>query len=93
MLLRPCPIDGNRFTWTGTVGVAEASNFRGYKFGRVYNDACDEGFTVTSSRTGRSIVVARDHEIRDNENELIAEVYISVTPGFKNKFEIHLLND
>lgn len=40
-------------------------------FGRVYDDACDEGFSILSERTGRVVTWALDHEERDGEGDTL----------------------
>lgn len=45
-ILRPICVDGKRFHWEGNHGVAELSDLGIKYFGRVYDDACDEGVTV-----------------------------------------------
>ena len=69
-LLRPIPVDYRRLTYSaaGNLLVAEMSDFgRGFEFGRVWDDACDVGFTVIG-RTGREVVYALDREqMRDGE--------------------------
>ena len=37
---------------------------------RVYNDACDEGFWVTSSRTGRKVLFVLDNIAHDREGDV-----------------------
>jgi hypothetical protein len=40
-------------------------------FGRVYNDACDEGLTLVSERTGTEVVFAVTKETRNSEGETL----------------------
>jgi len=54
---------------TRTISV-EASTLQanGIRPGRVFDDSCDEGFTLISHRTGREIVVCHNHvERRDGD--------------------------
>lgn len=52
--------------------------------GQVYNDACDEGFTLISHRTGNEVIVAM-HEIkRDHDGDVQAWIYKSVWPRDAN---------
>lgn len=45
-------------------------------FGRVYADACDEGLTLVSNKTGRSVVFAVQHVERDAEGDTLYWVLI-----------------
>lgn len=48
--------DGNLFNWTGKCGVADLSDFNSAGLaGRLYGDACDCGFYV-SSPSGRKVL-------------------------------------
>lgn len=68
-VLRPTPIvTTTHLTWDRPTRrfTAEASDLgpalgRG-GFGRVYDDACDIGFTMVSARTGAEAVFAVQHE-------------------------------
>ena len=80
MILNPAPISSTRFTFKGNTFSAEASELQGFKLGRVYDDACDEGFSIVSERTGKSAVFAAADEIIHNE-ELSGWEFKCVTPG------------
>ena len=80
MILNPSPISSTRFTFKGHTFSAEASDLRGIRLGRVYDDACDEGFTIVSEKTGKSAVFAAAGEIIHNE-ELGGWKFKCVTPG------------
>ena len=65
-ILKPSPISTKQFTYVKEEGllVAEASSLP--PFGRVYDDACDEGLTLVSHKTGREVVyvvnsIGREH--------------------------------
>ena len=81
MLLNPSPISSTRFTFKGHTFSAEASDLRGTRLGRVYDDACDEGFTIVSEKTGKSAVFAAADEIIHNGGELSGWSFVCVTPG------------
>ncbi len=73
-VLTPKPVSTARFTYVpgDRLFVAEASDFAGGPFGRVYDDACDEGLTLVSARTGRQVVFAVTHiEVDRREGELL----------------------
>lgn len=82
MLLTPNPISSSRFTFSGNTFVAEASDFgRDLKLGNVYDDACDEGFSIVSAKTGRAAVFALYNHEEDGEGELVKWIFKCVTPG------------
>lgn len=63
-------------------------------FGRVYDDACDEGLTLIGE-TGRSVVFVIDHTSRDAEGEVTGWTLrpaVRLTPGFRGVTLI-LFND
>ena len=54
---------------------AESSDFcRGNRglFHRIYEDACDEGITLISSKTGTEVDYYIDEEIENGEGELLS---------------------
>jgi hypothetical protein len=65
-ILHPPTTNIRQFHYFDGKLVGEMSSTNG--FGRVYDDACDEGLTIESNRTGRQVVYAVDSEIvRDGE--------------------------
>jgi len=80
-LLRPCPIDIRRFTWSPTTKtlVAEASDLKGLTPERVYDDACDVGLTVVSPGKGDKpygqAVFVQDRIEKDAEGDTVAWHY------------------
>jgi hypothetical protein len=73
--------------------VAEASNFNGVPLtGRLYDDACDEGFVIVSP-TGREVAFVHDRDQRDAEGELQVSIYKSVEMIRGRFIEVHILND
>lgn len=47
---------------------------------RVWNDACDVGYTLVSHRTGKEVAMAMDDVLRDADGDIQAWVYKSVWP-------------
>jgi len=80
-LLHPSPVSTRFFTWCNDIRtfVAEASSLP-VKFGRVYADACDEGLTLVSARTGREVVFVID-EIGHDEDDDLTHWDLVVAPG------------
>lgn len=70
MILKPSPVSTTRFTYVPAQNmlVAEMSDLPG--FGQVYDDACDEGMTLISHRTGVEIVFAVEHVERDRDGDI-----------------------
>lgn len=70
-ILKPSPVSTERFTFVKAENllVAEMSDLPG--FGQVYDDACDEGMTLVSHRTGREVVYGVEHVERDREGDLM----------------------
>ena len=85
MLLKPTPVSSSLFSFKDNTFAAEASDFGpGYKLGRVYDDACDEGFSIVSAKTGNVAVFALYNYQEDGEGELLSCVFHCVTPGLTN---------
>jgi len=81
------------FTWHQRYGVAECNDLNGGPriHGRVYDDTCDVGFNVVSSKTGKVMLFLFEKDVRgeDMDAELISTEYISEC----GKYRISLLND
>ncbi len=71
-ILRPCPVSTSSLTVDGPLIVGEISTLGvGVTFERVWNDACDEGLTLVSHRTGKEVVYAIDRIEADNEGDIL----------------------
>jgi len=72
--------DGNAFNWTGKCGVADASDFKGGGdlAGRLYADAADCGFYV-SSPSGRKVLFS-EAKAEWREGEIVAWHYETSDP-------------
>lgn len=82
MLLKPTPICSSKFSYKSNIFTVEASDLgRAFRLGRVYDDACNEGFTVISKNTGKPAVFALYNHEEDREGELISWIFKCVTPG------------
>lgn len=82
------------FTWDRErmMFVAEASDLKGFDlFSTVFDDACDEGFTLVSEKTGREITVTYHETIRDSDSDVLVEIYKPYKSPFE--FTVHVLND
>ena len=93
MILRPPSISTESFTFSDRRFVAEASDLGpDFRLGRVFDDACDEGFTLVSHRTGKDVVFAHHEDKVDLDGDLAVSIFKGVTPGFTD-LEVHILND
>ena len=65
MLLAPTQVSTAQFTWVKSerLLVAEASDLS--DMSRVWDDACDVGYTIVSAHTGRTVVYAVHSDKRD----------------------------
>jgi hypothetical protein len=71
---------------------AEMSDLPG--FGRVWDDACDEGLTLISSRDNSQVVVfAVDHEERDADGDLLWWDLRPADPRQAVSFTVRVWND
>lgn len=69
-LLEPAPVSSSQLTYNAASKLfsAFASDTNG--FGRVWNDSCDEGLTVVSSKTGKRVVFVVEDVAHDDEGDL-----------------------
>lgn len=93
-ILKPTRVPSDAFTWNGNLGTCEISDLgRDFRFGQVYDDACDEGVTVVSSKTGEEVVFAITGRDMDHSGEDIAGWRLQgVTPGYKT-MQLLIIND
>lgn len=94
MRLRPAPVPMAQFSYHARTRqfIGEISSTHG--FGRVWDDACDEGLTIVSP-TGREIVFVVGATVRDAEGE-IAEWRLEPAdpcPADLSDLRIRLCND
>ena len=93
MLLHPAPISTSRFSYKDGVFSAEESDFgRDFRFGQVWDDACDIGLTLVSHVSGREVVFAFEREVRDREGEVM---YLEFKPALRNQpnLTVRIYND
>lgn len=59
--------------------ITEASDLgRNFHLGRVYDDACDEGFVIISERTGSEVTFAMDGVDEDREGDIAGWRFVAV---------------
>lgn len=72
--------NGADFTWStngGHHGLAFASDFKSsHVKGRVWEDACDEGFWIESHKTGRRVLFIHSHTVR-KDGDVVSDVFLS----------------
>lgn len=93
MILKPSPVSTRRFTYLpeDKMFVAEASDLPG--FGRVYDDACDEGLTLVSHQTGTEVVFVVDYVERDREGDLLYRDLRPADPRQRGLGTVRIFND
>lgn len=99
MILKPHPVSSDRFDFDRTTNIlaADASTLGfapGQEFARVYDDACDVGLTVVSTRTGREVVYAVETEF-GREGEILYWVLAPADPRERRSGlpVLHVFND
>lgn len=68
-------IDRFTFVPASNMLVTEASDLGRNYGGRLYDDACDYGFSIVSPRTNRVVLFVLAHEERDREGDVYWEDY------------------
>ena len=97
-VLHPVAVPANLFTWQGNHGTAEHSTLfgplrEGRSFGRVYDDACDEGLTVIGTREE---IVFAVNGTNSNEGEILGWELCSIsrkTGRPDGRFSLLVIND
>lgn len=97
MILHPPEISTKLFSYhaedkTFSAEISTLEGNGGFALGQVYDDACDEGFTLVSQRTGQLVVFARHSEDKDREGDIVGWWFESVSRGFKG-FKVLVIND
>ena len=96
-VLSPPTINTNRFSWHSAekLFIAEASDLQ-LNLGRVYDDACDIGFSLESARTGDTLVCAETAHERDGEGDLLWTEFTPLNArGYPTPelFTVRIVND
>lgn len=91
MILNPQEYSSNMFSWHPADKEFSAfeSDFGalrdgGIRLGRVYDDACDVGFTMVSERTGNKVVFAEWGAHKNLDGDISHWEFRAVTPGHKD---------
>lgn len=102
MILKPLPVHRtNDFSWHPEYKefLADSSELRWRKgwpeLGRVYDDACDEGFTLVSDRTGKEMVLALE-EVDENDDYSggwRTLTFVPADPRHRGDFRVTVFND
>lgn len=92
-VLKPKPVSTRQFFYSAEHRqfVGEISSTNG--LGRVYDDACDEGLTLVSARTGVEVTFVVDHTERSADGELMWWLLKPVGKGPLPQVTLILLND
>ena len=69
------------------------SDLGGLKPSAIYNDSCDYGYTLLSSRTGNKVVFAHTSYEMNEYNELEASIYTSIWPKEHTGYTLRIFND
>lgn len=107
-ILSPQPIHNTKeFNWNPATKTysAEASTLRGYghheweigwpKLSAVYDDACDEGFTLVSESTGTRMTMVLKTIDRDNAyaGDWCVLTFVPAEKCFRYMFKVIVFND
>lgn len=60
-------------------------------FGRLYDDACDEGFVLVSQRTGKEVAMYLASIDTNKDNEIAGWHFKPVSP--RHDFSVFIIND
>jgi len=98
MLLNIIPLSSDCFTNDDGCLVAEASDLRGHQHQRLYDDACDVGLAIQSTRTNRIVTFFLSKTITNELNEVEGWVYLPIPQdvrkyGLPANLSVKVFND
>jgi hypothetical protein len=83
MILYPAPVSTRQFDYDHLKHEFSGDMSSTHGFGRVYDDATDEGLTLVSARTGARVAFVVTAEERDAEGDVLCWKLVSVPyPGW-----------
>jgi hypothetical protein len=91
-LLSPTRIGTQHFTWVPDKSLFVAEDSSLPRPSRVWDDACDEGYTLVSERTGEELVIALEH-VERSEDGIAHWDYQPIAATFHNRFIVRVFND
>lgn len=93
-LLSPTRLCTSRLTYVAEEKLlcTEDSDLRNCQPSRVFDDACDVGYTVVSHHTGKEVVYVQD-EIVKRDGEVIAWRYSPAEEGYESLPVLEIFND
>jgi hypothetical protein len=91
-VLRPNPVNAAMFMWNAEdrTYFIDMSQLGG--FGRVYDDACDEGLTLVERHGLREVVCVVEDQKMDRDNDITMWVLKPVRPYKGPPFTIKVFN-
>jgi hypothetical protein len=92
-VLRPTPVSTRDLSYDAKTGTftAEASSLPAP--GRVYDDACDFGYTVISHLSGTKVVFVEDFQQRDRDDLLYTDYLPVAERGWVRPVLLRVFND
>jgi hypothetical protein len=92
-ILRPTIIGTHLLTWYPSDKLFSAEDSDLPRPSRVYDDACDLGYTVVSARTGRAVVVVFESVTRDAQGDVLYWDARPVVRSERELFTLRIFND
>lgn len=83
MILKPAPVSTRQFAYDDATRTFSADMSDTHGLGRVYDDACDDGLTLVSSRTCSERVFIVQSVERDAEGDVTRWLLSSVEGGYR----------
>jgi hypothetical protein len=92
-LLKPTYVGTQALCWVPAESLFVAEDSSLPRPSRVWDDACDVGYTLVSHLTKRPLVVALEHEERDPEGELLWWDFRPIDHDYHDRFAVRVFND
>lgn len=80
----------NKFTKTFSTEISDLGP--DFNFGKIYDDACDQGLTLVSHVTNKEIVFGIS-EIKDKEGDILCWNLIPAEKKYRNLYKMTIFND
>jgi hypothetical protein len=81
MRLNPAPQPSDRFTYNDATKlfIAEASDLQNQHLNRLYDDACDVGLVIESTKTGKLVRYYMSSVVKDGDGDVESWNYYPTT--------------
>jgi hypothetical protein len=92
MILHPTTVSTDLFSYDPDNRTFFAEDSDLPRPSRIWDDACDTGYTLVSARTGKEVIVAITSEMR-RDGDILYWVLQPIARNERDMFTVHIFND